>query len=100
MINRVDMWKEGKKVLFECTVEETGKACLTGGWAEVESMDFQPKTAKSIQEINLKSKPVFAELSNRLRDRPEIVSKVGAIFRWIITKDKKPVAQWRKFYQK
>jgi hypothetical protein len=26
----------------------------------------------------------------------ELVAKVGAIFRWIITKDQKPAAQWGK----
>lgn len=26
----VDMWKEGTRVFFTCTVKETGKACLTG----------------------------------------------------------------------
>jgi hypothetical protein len=26
----------------------------------------------------------------------ELVAKVGGIFRWIITKDQKPAAQWGK----
>jgi 3-hydroxyacyl-CoA dehydrogenase/3a,7a,12a-trihydroxy-5b-cholest-24-enoyl-CoA hydratase len=31
----VDTWREGDRILFTCTVEETGKSCLTGGWARV-----------------------------------------------------------------
>ena len=32
---RTDMWKEGEYILFECSVEETGKPCLTGGWIKL-----------------------------------------------------------------
>ena len=34
------MWKEGAYILFECTVEETGKPCLTGGWIKL-SQDLE-----------------------------------------------------------
>jgi len=35
---RTDMWKEGDYILFECSVEETGKPCLTGGWIKLRSL--------------------------------------------------------------
>ena len=29
------MWRDGSKILFECKVNETGAAALTGGWAHL-----------------------------------------------------------------
>jgi len=87
---RTDMWQEGPYVLFECSVEETGKTCLTGGWVKLESsLSSQGTSANE----SFQSDAVFDEMSRKLT--PEMVTKVGATFRWIITDaDKNPVSQW------
>ena len=38
---RTDMWKEGEYILFECSVVETGKPCLIGGWAKIVNAEEQ-----------------------------------------------------------
>ena len=86
------MWQEGPYVLFECSVEETGKTCLTGGWVKFESSSSSQGT--SVNESS-QSDAVFDEMSRKLT--PEMVTKVGATFRWIITDaNKNPAAQWGK----
>ena len=86
------MWQEGSYVLFECSVEETGKACLTGGWVKLENA---ANGAASTNETSSQSDAVFDQMSRKLT--PEMVTKVGATFRWIITDaNKNPTAQWGK----
>ena len=86
------MWQEGSYILFECSVEETGKACLTGGWVKLENA---ANGAASTNETSSQSDAVFDQMSRKLT--PEMVTKVGATFRWIITDaNKNPAAQWGK----
>ena len=42
----------------------------------------------------LKSDVLFAEISNRISNQPELVKKVQGIFTWNVTKDGKTVGQW------
>ena len=43
-----------------------------------------------------KTDAVFAGMAEKLT--PDLVKKVNAVFRWIVTDDKKaPVAQWSKY---
>ena len=32
-----EMWNNGDKIYFQCTVKETNKPCLTGGWVRIAS---------------------------------------------------------------
>ena len=92
------MWKEGNCILFECTVEETGKPCLTGGWVKLESLEASSQGTLN-EEVNESSKSdaLFDEMSRKLT--PEMVTKVGATFRWIITDNNKhAISQWGKSY--
>ena len=93
------MWKEGNCILFECTVEETGKPCLTGGWVKLDSLEVSSQgTLKTEVNESSKSDALFDEMSRKLT--PEMVTKVGATFRWIITdKNKNAISQWgRKIF--
>ena len=84
------MWQEGPYVLFECSVEETGKTCLTGGWVKLAENAANETT--SVNESS-QSDAVFDQMSRKLT--PEMVTKVGATFRWIITDaNKNPASQW------
>lgn len=98
--SRTDMWREeGNFVLFECTVVETGKQCLTGGWIKLDqdskSSDVATANSSSSSSSSLKSDVIFEEMKQKVT--PELSKKVNAIFRWIITTDqekKMAVAQW------
>ena len=49
-----------------------------------------------IQDGGSKTDAVFAGMAEKLT--PDLVKKVNAVFRWIVTDDKKaPVAQWSKY---
>ena len=96
------MWQEGDLIHFECIVEETGKPCLTGGWARL-AKDQQGlaglSSAQATEEAaqKLKSDAVFKGMQAQLG--PDLVKKVNAVFRWVITSDtgnKAPIAQWGK----
>ena len=82
---RTDMWKEGEFVLFECSVEETGKPCLTGGWIKL-SQDLKNIDSPKIDtQKDSKSDVVFGQMAEKLT--PDLVKKVNAVFRWIVTGD-------------
>lgn len=87
------MWKEGDHVIFECTVEETGKSCLTGGWAKLGSKTGLNSDNNNVIVAALKSDAVFDEMAAKLQ--PDMAANVGAIFRWIIiNQTKQPCGQW------
>ena len=49
-----------------------------------------------IEDGGSKTDAVFAGMAEKLT--PDLVKKVNAVFRWIVTDDKKaPVAQWSKY---
>lgn len=89
------MWREGNFVLFECTVVETGKQCLTGGWIKLDQ-DSKSSDAVATANISLKTDVIFEGMKQKVT--PELSKKVNAIFRWIITTSegatKTAVAQW------
>ena len=90
------MWKEGDYILFECTVEETGKTCLTGGWIKLSQDDLQANKPSDNGLSSNKCDNVFKNMAEKVT--PDLVKKVNAVFRWIVTDDKKiPVAQWSKY---
>ena len=87
------MWKEGDYIHFECTVEETGKTCLTGGWIKLSQDNLETEEPSENILSSNKCDNVFQNMAEKLT--PDMVKNVNAVFRWIITDDKKtPVAQW------
>jgi hypothetical protein len=93
------MWQDGDDtVIFECTVAETGKKCLTGGWVKLAPGDNDNNS--KVQHLTLslpmmKSDAIFHEMAEKLKSQPDMGAKIGAIFRWIITaQNKDPIAQW------
>ena len=89
------MWKDGNKILFSCEVAESGKNCLSGGWVELNTSNSNQQSSNAAAA--LKSNAVFQEMAERLKQQPEVVSKIGAIFQWNITKDGKAASTWSKF---
>ncbi|KAG7160939.1 Peroxisomal multifunctional enzyme type 2-like [Homarus americanus] len=88
----VDMWKEGSRIFFTCTIKETNQACLTGGFVDiVETASVNTSASTSMQ---LASGSVFHEISQRVASTPGAAEKVKAIFLWNINKNKTPAAQW------
>ena len=94
------MWKEGKKILFTCTVIETGKDCLTGGWVELskEISDVNNNDGNGNRVEAVASDSVFKELANKLDSQPNLASKVGASFLWNITRDGVTISQWGRYW--
>ncbi|KAG0718765.1 Peroxisomal multifunctional enzyme type 2 [Chionoecetes opilio] len=95
----VDMWKERGRVYFTCTVKETGKACLTGGYVDIVEQDPSApgapggggvaSTAGSVACAGL-----FGEMTGRVASNPGLADKVKAIFLWNINKNNTLAAQW------
>lgn len=91
----VDMWKEGSRVYFTCTVKETGKACLTGGYVDITDKD----PASAVEDVtsaggNLASASLFQEMAKKVADTPGLAGKIKAVFLWNINKNKALAAQW------
>ena len=91
------MWQEGCKIYFACFIKETGKECLSGGWAELKDINNN-NNSNQVQSTRsasvLASDKVFAEMGQKLKERPEMAAKVGAVFQWVITKDGKQANSW------
>lgn len=90
----VNMWKEGARVFFTCSVKETGKDCLTGGYVDIVESGASAESASAPSKPELASAAVFHEMSQRLAGDPDMAKKVKAVFLWNINLDKKPVGQW------
>lgn len=88
-----DMWKEGSRVYFTCSVKETGKACLTGGYVDIVD-GKSTASASTSPSVQLGSVAVFQEMSQRVAQDPGVVKKVQAIFLWKINKNKTLAGQW------
>ncbi|XP_063611565.1 peroxisomal multifunctional enzyme type 2-like [Penaeus indicus] len=90
----VNMWKEGARVFFTCSVKETGKDCLTGGYVDIAENGAPTESASTLSKPELASAAVFHEMSQRLAGEPDMAKKVNAVFLWNISLDKKPAGQW------
>lgn len=93
----VDMWKEGSRVYFTCTVKDTGKVCLTGGYVDI--IDQTPSTSagsgvSSTAESRVACAGLFEEMTKKVADTPDLADKVKAVFLWNINKNKSLAAQW------
>ncbi|CAL4159689.1 unnamed protein product, partial [Meganyctiphanes norvegica] len=86
-----EMWKEGSRIFYKCTVKETGKPCLTGGYVDLVS-DFASVSESVSTTPQLVSDAVFQEMAARVT--PDMVAKVKAMFQWNITVDKKEAQIW------
>nr|CAB3254232.1 peroxisomal multifunctional enzyme type 2 [Phallusia mammillata] len=91
---RTEMWKEGSRVFFRTVVAESGKACLTGAYVDLNT-DAAPTSSAPKEQgpsTSLASDAFFEETAKTLT--PEIVKKVNAIFQWYITTDGKVAREW------
>ncbi|KAL3199158.1 hypothetical protein MRX96_014122 [Rhipicephalus microplus] len=98
---RTEMWKDGNRVIFQCSVPESNKQIISGGCVELHDIAQPPPTAPqpplgaSLEsEIELKSDLVFAGMEARVEDMPELASKVKAIYEYNILVKGKPAAVW------
>ncbi|XP_036357244.1 peroxisomal multifunctional enzyme type 2 isoform X1 [Octopus sinensis] len=94
---RTEMWKVDSGVHFQCSIVETGQMCMTGGFINVHSFPETGVTTEKqqINVTNLKSDNLFKELAIHLQNKPQIMTKINAVFLWNITKNgNEPVSQW------
>lgn len=90
------MWQEGNRIHVETKVLETGKTVLSGAYVDLKSVAVSTQASPSAPSTStgLLSEKVFAEMKNRLDAKPEVGAKIGAVYQWNITVDKKPAASW------
>ncbi|ROT80353.1 hypothetical protein C7M84_000910 [Penaeus vannamei] len=76
----VNMWKEGARVFFTCSVKETGKDCLTGGYVDIVESGASAESASAPSKPELASAAVFHEMSQRLAGDPDMAKKSEGCF--------------------
>jgi len=93
---QTNMWQEGNRIHVETRVVETGKTVLSGAYVDLKSVTVSAQSSPSAPPTStgLLSEKVFAEMKNRLDAKPEVGAKIGAVYQWNITLDKKPAASW------
>ncbi|KAH7963409.1 hypothetical protein HPB52_020995 [Rhipicephalus sanguineus] len=98
---RTEMWKDGNRIIFQCSVPESNKQIISGGCVELHDVAQpppaapQPPLGASLEsEMELKSDLVFAGMEARVEDMPELASKVKAIYEYNILLKGKPAAVW------
>ena len=90
---RVDMWRNGNRILFETVVVENNTAVITGAYVDLKSIKvgiMQNKLATS----ELKSDAVFDYISEQVKVQPDKAKSVNAIFLFKITKNGDVVKEW------
>ncbi|XP_066944489.1 peroxisomal multifunctional enzyme type 2 [Macrobrachium rosenbergii] len=88
----VDMWKEGTRVFYMCSVKETGQKCLTGGYVDIVETSATNESFSSASTLG--SATFFQEMARRLAGDPSLVKKVNAIFLWNINSKGTLAGQW------
>lgn len=99
---RTEMWKEGSRIVFQCSVPESNKQIISGGCVELHEAVSppvvsapQPPLGSSLElDAELKTDLVFAGMQSRVEDMPELASKVKAIYEYNILLKGKPAAVW------
>uniref|UniRef100_A0A2R5LJG5 Peroxisomal multifunctional enzyme type 2 n=1 Tax=Ornithodoros turicata TaxID=34597 RepID=A0A2R5LJG5_9ACAR len=97
---RTEMWKEGNKVLFQCSVPESNKQIISGGCVELHSgppasvAPSPPVAAPKAGGQELMTDLVFAGMAARVEESPELAKKVEAIYEYHITVGGKEAAVW------
>ncbi|XP_029844734.2 peroxisomal multifunctional enzyme type 2 [Ixodes scapularis] len=96
---RTEMWKEGNRVLFQCSVPESKKQIISGGCVELHeavpaSPAASPEPMPAVDDVELKTDLVFAGMAARVEDMPHLASKVKAVYEYNILVKGKPAAVW------
>jgi len=93
---QTNMWHEGNRIHVEAKVLETGKTVLSGAYVDLKSVAVSTQASPSAAPAStgLLSEKVFADMKARLDAKPEVGAKIGAVYQWNITSEKKPVASW------
>lgn len=98
---RTEMWKDGNRIIFQCSVPESKKQIISGGCVELHDVAQPPPAAPQAplgssmeSDMELKTDLVFAGMEARVEDMPELASKVKAIYEYNILVKGKPAAVW------
>ena len=92
------MWRDDNDndiVLFNCVVSETGKECISGGWARIVNSNNNAVN-KGVNNAagGLKTDAVFEEMRSRIAQEPELAAKAAATLQWNVTQNGKDVVSW------
>lgn len=110
---KTEMWREGNRIHFQSTCNETGKPVISGAYVDIigDVVEAQSQTVSSntisepdpnsteaafeIEEGEmLLTDVVFEEISRRISMAPGLSKKVNGIFTFVIVKDRKEVKTW------
>ncbi|EEC07490.1 estradiol 17-beta-dehydrogenase, putative [Ixodes scapularis] len=98
---RTEMWKEGNRVLFQCSVPESKKQIISGGCVELHeavpaspAASPEPMPAVDDPPNTIKSDFIFGIFTEYQKHEPQIATLVKTIYHWIILKDGKKATEW------
>ncbi|RNA15277.1 peroxisomal multifunctional enzyme type 2 [Brachionus plicatilis] len=97
---QTNMWLEketsGYRVYFECRVLENQSVVITGAYADLHDVKLgEQKSAESKQqvdqssEVQLSSENIFAEISKKMAQNPDISKGINAVYSFRVTKGNK-----------
>jgi 3-hydroxyacyl-CoA dehydrogenase/3a,7a,12a-trihydroxy-5b-cholest-24-enoyl-CoA hydratase len=86
------MWQRGNRVHFQTRVVERNVIALSNPYVDLVNLSPAACPAPVPSGPVLKSVEIFEDMKKQLT--PELVSKIGVVYQWNITKGGKQVAQW------
>jgi len=75
------MWKQGNRVHFVTEIEGVSRPAISNSYIDLNTTDANPNPPTPSMS-SLKSQPVFDEMAKRIKENPNVIRQVNAVYQF------------------
>jgi len=87
------MWKEGNRVHFVTEIEGNPRPAISSAYIDLNSTNSNPNPPTP-SSTGLKSQPVFDEMAKRIKENPNVIRQVNAVYQFNLKTDNGQVVNY------